>query len=153
MGFDIEKSFVMAERLKQLREERGLSHDKLSKTMFDQYGVKISPDSLMNYEVADAGHTKAYKNQGMRVEYLRCLADFYGVSADYLLGASSIKSQDTDIRMVTQATGLAENSAAVLCCARQLEGMLNNAQSPNTEPYVRLATELAERLSVSEFME
>lgn len=86
MGFDIEKSFIMAERLKQLREEKGLSHEKLSKALFDQYGVKISSDSLINYEVADAGHTKAYKNQGMRVEYLRCLADFYGVSADYILG-------------------------------------------------------------------
>lgn len=82
----MEKSFIMAERLKQLREEKGLSHDKLSKALLDQYGVKISSDSLMNYEVADAGHTKAYKNQGMRVEYLRCLADFYGVSADYILG-------------------------------------------------------------------
>lgn len=86
MGFDTEKSFIMAERLKQLREEKGLSHEKLSKALFDQYGVKISSDSLINYEVADADHTKAYKNQGMRVEYLRCLADFYGVSADYILG-------------------------------------------------------------------
>lgn len=86
MGFDIEKSFIMAERMKQLREEKGLSHEKLSKALFDQYGVKISSDSLINYEVADAMHTKAYKNQGMRVEYLRCLADFYGVSADYILG-------------------------------------------------------------------
>lgn len=86
MEHNLQKSFVMAERLKQLRESKGLSLEKLSKTLLEQYGIKISSDSLMNYEVADPYHTKAYKNQGMRVEYLRCLADFYGVSADYILG-------------------------------------------------------------------
>lgn len=100
----------MAERLKQLREGRGLSHDKLSKALADQYGVKISPDSLINYEVADANHTKAYKNQGMRVEYLRCLADFYQVSADYLLGLSPNPTNDKDLDAVCKYTGLSESS-------------------------------------------
>ena len=86
MGFKSDKSFIMAKRLKQLREEKGLSHEKLSKSLSDQYGVKISSDSLINYEVTDLNHSKACKNQGMRVEYLRCLADFYGVSTDYILG-------------------------------------------------------------------
>lgn len=100
----------MAERLKQLREGRGLSHDKLSKALADQYGVKISPDSLINYEVADANHTKAYKNQGMRVEYLRCLANFYQVSADYLIGITDVKSQDPSIATIVKSTGLSERS-------------------------------------------
>ncbi len=86
MSIESKKSFIMAERLKRLREEKGLSHDKLSKALFENYGVKISSDSLINYEVTNENHTKAYKNQGMRVEYLRCFADFYGVSADYILG-------------------------------------------------------------------
>lgn len=86
MSINNEKSIITAERLKQLREGKGLSHEKLSKALFDQYGIKISSDSLINYEVSDIHHSKAYKNQGMRIEYLRCLADFYGVSADYILG-------------------------------------------------------------------
>lgn len=94
MVFDSEKSFIMAERLKNLREEQGLSHEKLSKALFESYGVKISSDSLINYEVSEANHTKAYKNQGMRVEFLRCLADFYGVSSDYLLG----RTKDSSVR-------------------------------------------------------
>ena len=114
MGFDSEKSFVMAERLKQLREGKGLSHEKLSKALFEQYGVKISSDSLINYEVADANHTKALKNQGMRVEYLRCLADFYGVSANYLLGLTGIKSPNCDIQAAVQYTGLSEESIRLL---------------------------------------
>lgn len=82
----MEKSFTMAQRLKQLREGMGLSHEKLSKTLLDRYDVKISSDSLINYEVTDENHAKALKNQGMCVKYLRSLADFYGVSADYILG-------------------------------------------------------------------
>lgn len=114
MGFDIEKSFIMAERLKRLREEKGLSHEKLSKALFDQYGVKISSDSLINYEVADADHTKAYKNQGMRVEYLRCLSDFYGVSSDFILGITDIRSADKGVQSIIKNTGLSERSAVVL---------------------------------------
>lgn len=110
MSIDDEKSFVMAERLKQLREEKGLSHDKLSKTLHDQYGIVISSDSLMNYEVADENHSKAFKNQGMRVEYLRGLAACYKVSTDYLLGLTDIKSPSPDIQTAVKITGLSEHA-------------------------------------------
>lgn len=153
MAADKRKSLIMALRLKELRTEKGLSHEALRKALMDKYEIDISVDSLKNYEVSKIPHAKAYKNEGMRVEYLRCLADFFGVSADYLLGISDIKSQDSDIRAVTQATGLAENSAAVLCYARQLADMLNNAQSPKAAPCTRLAVALAERLSLSEYIE
>lgn len=117
MGFDKECSFVMAKRIKQLREEKGLSHDRLSKALSDKYGINISPDSLMNYEVSDKNHTKAYKNLGMRVEYLRCLADFFEVSADYLLGTSDIRSVDPNIKMITELTGISEQCARALVLA------------------------------------
>ena len=107
-------SLVMANRLKQLRESKGLSHEKLSKAILEQYSVKISSDSLQNYEVSDINHTKAYKNQGMRTEYLRCLADFYGVSADYLLGISDIRSSDSTIHSVVTGTGISEEIASLL---------------------------------------
>lgn len=81
-----ESSILMAQRLKELRKEKNISHVSLSNAIKEKYGIEISRDSLMSYEVSDPNHTKAYKNEGMRVEYLRCLADFYGVSADYLLG-------------------------------------------------------------------
>ena len=82
--------------------------------MLDQYGVKISSDSLINYEVMDTNHSKAYKNQGMRVEYLRCLADFYKVSADYLLGWEVPKTPDVSTRKIVEKTGLSETAVEVL---------------------------------------
>lgn len=87
-------SLIMAARLKQLRKERKLSHVALSTALNQAYGIDISRDSLMSYEVTDPNHSKHYKNEGMRVEYLRCLADFYNVSSDYLLGLTNDPSKN-----------------------------------------------------------
>lgn len=121
----------MANRLKQLRESKGLSHEKLCKAILERYNIKISSDSLQNYEVADINHTKAYKNQGMRVEYLRCFADFYGVSADYLLGISDVQSPDPKVGQIIQYTGLSEDNVAFLhnppsiSCTKFANDMIN----------------------------
>lgn len=133
MGIDNEISFVMARHLKQLREEKGLSHEKLSKALFDQYGIKISSDSLINYEVADARHTKAFKNQGMRVEYLRVFADFYGVSTDYILGISAVKNQSMDIKMIVDSTGLSEENVMALYLTQTLSSLYLAQEKPDGE--------------------
>lgn len=68
----------------------------------------------MNYEVSREEHSKKYKNLGMRVEYLYCLADFYGVSTDYLLGLTKNPVPDQSIQAVCQYTGLSPSTAEVL---------------------------------------
>lgn len=83
------KSFIMAQRLRELRNKKGLSYETLRKSLMEKYGVDISVDSLKNYEVTTPHHKKAYKNLGMRVEYLQTLADFYGVSTDYILARTN----------------------------------------------------------------
>lgn len=118
-----EKSFIMAERLKQLREENGYSHEKLSNALNERYSIKISSDSLMNYEVSDPHHTKAGKNKGMRVEYLRCLADFYGVSADYILGANVPRSPNISVQEIVSKTGLAEDNVLSLMAWTNLKNL------------------------------
>lgn len=97
---------VLAKRLKELRENKGLTLAALSKTLMEQYGIQISKESLTNYEVTDSFHTKARKNEGMSVKYLRCLADFYGVSSDYLLGFTDIPNADPNTQTVHKFIGL-----------------------------------------------
>lgn len=89
MAIDKSKSLIMAQRLRELRNEKGLSYEALRNALMEKYEIDISIDSLKNYEVSKVPHAKAYKNEGMRVEYLRCLTDFYGVSSDYLLGRTN----------------------------------------------------------------
>lgn len=109
-------SFKMGQRLKDLREERGLSHVDLIKQLSEKYGISISRDSLMAYEIADESRAKASKlpNLGMRVEYLYCLADFFDVSLDYLLGRSNVSKPDFNIGEICKKTNLSEGIVQVL---------------------------------------
>ena len=111
---DIHKqSLKMAERLKQLRESRKLSHQKLSEAIEQRYGVKISKDSLINYEVTDEHHTKAYK-------YICCLANFFCVSTDYLLGTSDTRNIDTQ-EITALQLGLSEKAINNLQLINEVE--------------------------------
>ena len=131
-------SFTMGQRLKDLREERGLSHTELIKQLSDKYAISISRDSLMAYEIADESRAKASKlpNLGMRVEYLYCLADFFEVSLDYLLGRTNIRTPDCDARQVCGYTGLSEASVKMIrtlaiediFCHLELDKILQNRE-------------------------
>ena len=81
-----EQSLIAAVRLRNLRKSNKLSHVALSSALKEKYSIEISRDSLMNYEISDPNNQRAYKNKGMRIEYLYCFSDFYQVSADWLLG-------------------------------------------------------------------
>lgn len=120
MAIDKNKSLIMGERLKTLREERGYSHESLRRKICDSYGIEISVDSLKIYEVSKAHHSKAYKNEGMRVEYLRVFADLYDVSTDYLLGLTDIKSRDYSISTTVEITGLTEENVIALALAKRI---------------------------------
>lgn len=105
-----EQSFKMARRLKDLREERNLSHDKLKAALLEQFGITISRDSLMSYEIQTEPHSKIkngkYPNLNMGVEYLNAFAQFYGVSSDYLLGLSNHPTLDAQEAGAAEYTGL-----------------------------------------------
>ena len=110
-----ETTSIMAARLKQLRESKHLSHERLSQAVtekYEEYGVSISRDSLINYEKANG------KNLGMRAECLRCLADFYGVSTDYLLGISDVATPNATVQAVTSCTGITEGNSHFLTTGR-----------------------------------
>lgn len=101
-----ELSLKMAKRLKEEREAKKLSHAGLSNALYEKYGVRIAKDSLINYEVSSEHHTKRFKNNGMRIEYLRYLADFYEVSADWLLGISNTRTRKANVSQIGESTGL-----------------------------------------------
>lgn len=71
-----------SERLRQLREERGLSQEELAEKL------NINRSSITHYE-----------SGGKRIprhERLNAIADFFGVSVDYLLGRSNSKEFTQD---------------------------------------------------------
>lgn len=105
-------SFTLGSHLEELRKSNGLTHVALAKQLKENYGIEVSRDSLMAYEISDEFRAKASKlpNLGMRVEYLYYFADFYGVSIDYLVGKTEIQSSDKKTREVCEYTGLDEEA-------------------------------------------
>lgn len=119
-------SFTFGTRLKELRQEHGLSHVQLSNQLKNKYGISVSRDSLMAYEVADDARSKADKlpNLGMRVEYLYCLADFYGVSLDYLVGNTDYRDINHS-NLNIEAAGLPEKFISEYLFIRDKKGFGN----------------------------
>ncbi len=122
-----------------------MSHAKLSVTLKEKYGIDISSDSLMNYEVATESHSKALKNLGMSVKYLRCLADFYGVSTDYLLGLVDTPSPDQNVQAMCQYTGLSHSSVKTL----HFQHLMDSTQIAKTIDF--LLDDICERPSEHHF--
>lgn len=123
-----ELTIILAKRLKKLRQDRDLTIPGLQVALAEKYGMKISKESLTNYEVSDPAHSKYGKNMGMNIDYLRCFADFYNVNTDYLLGRTDVRNTDTDIQSVASYTALSESSIFWLrSCATNGEIQILNA--------------------------
>lgn len=105
---------IFGERLRKLRIESGLSQQALSTEL------EISKAALCYYE------------NGQRapdINILACVADYFNVSADYLLGRSDVKSVDPSqkINIACEMTGLSEKAIQALNILKsQNEPMFQN---------------------------
>ena len=72
-------------RLKELRQEKGISLTKLSEILAERYGISVSTSQLMYYEKE--------KSEPRNKQLWKKLADYFGVSEAYLLGYSSVKTE------------------------------------------------------------
>lgn len=88
-----------AKALKALRENAGLSQGELG----DVLGC--SRGSISFYE---------QMQRVPDIEILKNICKHFGVSSDYLLGLSDVKSVDPELQAVCEYTGLSENSAKLL---------------------------------------
>lgn len=86
-------------RFSALRAESGLSQSKLGKEL------SLSPATIGYYENGD---------RLPDIETAAKIAQYFGVSADYLLGLSDVKSIKQDIKIACEVTGLSEDSVETL---------------------------------------
>ncbi len=100
-----------AKRLKELRESKKLSHDKLTDALSDK-GIEICTKSLKNYEVTEKIHSSYNSGLGISLYNLKSLADFFGVSIDYLLGNTMGKYPEYEV--INKITGLSNGSIDTL---------------------------------------
>lgn len=108
---------IIGERLKKLREKKGISHEKLAEELMKRYGNNeakkpISVDSLKAYEVSNENHSKYGNQKGMKIENFILLANYYDVSLDYLLGVEEETSHD--MKYICTETKLKEDTISAL---------------------------------------
>ena len=75
----------MGVRLKELRQEKGISLTKLSEILEEKYGISATTSQLMYYEKGE--------REPRNKQVWKKLADYFGVSEAYLLGYSSVKNE------------------------------------------------------------
>lgn len=64
--------------------------------------------------------TKHYNsNRGITPEFIVRYARYFGVTTDYILGLSDVKSVDQDIRAISDKTGLDDEAIAVMAFTRE----------------------------------
>lgn len=90
---------IFGQRLKSLREERGLSQRALAEV------IGISKGAVYYYE-----------NEGRAADIvtLKKLSEFFGVSADYLLGSSNARTQSARLKALCDLVGLSDTAVNML---------------------------------------
>ena len=99
---------VFAERFKQLRADKKLSLQKVATDL------NVTAQSLSLYEKGQ---------RTINIDLLKRVAEYFGVSSDYLIGLSDVSSSNMELTAVCHYTGL--NNEAI-------ENIINHTSSPKS---------------------
>ena len=94
---------TFAGRLKNL--QGGTSDKEMSMILKNKYGIVKSEELVKKWRNGE---------RTPNADVVLALSDYYGVSADYLLGRNVPKSKDPDVKMICAYTGLSEAAVEVL---------------------------------------
>ena len=83
-----------AERLKELREERGLTMDLLVYDLNHQYQIEIHKSNISRWEKGTVDPS---------LQYAKFIADYFGVSLDYMIGNTDVR---IPVRLLAYAQAL-----------------------------------------------
>ena len=118
---------TLGKRLKEERIEKGISLEKL------KGAVGISTSNLGDYENDSKNPT---------IDRLLRIAEFYGVSLDYLAGRTEIKSPEPTIRAICDATGLSEDAVRRLRSNREMMDIGDDECTIGLAPHTTATVEM-----------
>lgn len=119
MLYDEQRMALTKERLEDLRKEKKLSFEQLSKQLAER-GTVISHTNLRNYEINDPLHSLYGRTRSMSIEYLVAFADFYDVSIEYLLGFSNTRKRE--YHDISEQLGLCDGAIDELIRCKENSG-------------------------------
>ena len=142
MLYDEARVALTKERLEDLRKEKKLSFEQLSKQLAER-GVNISHTNLKNYEINDPLHPLYGRTRSMSIEYLVAFSDFYDVSVDYLLGLSN--SRKREYHEISEQLGLCDRAIDELVQCKE-----NSSSEEVQQLYVSQDTTILNDFLISE---
>ena len=145
MLYDKAKMALTKERLEDLRKEKKLSFEQLSKQLAER-GINISHTNLKNYEINDSVHPLYGRTRSMSIECLVAFADFYDVSVEYLLGLSNSRKQE--YHDISEQLGLCDRAIDELVQCKE-----NSSSEEEQQLYVSQDTTILNDFLTSEEFE
>lgn len=95
----VTEKYTFPTRLRKLMENRGITQ----KTLAD--AINMRPQTVSLYTTGQSSPD---------VNALKKIAEFFNVSADYLLGLTDVKKPDATIQAICEYTGFSENALSAL---------------------------------------
>jgi len=131
---------ILAERLKMLRESKGLSYEKLVEELKRECNVGISKQSLIDYEkgIFDEFHKKQNAGLGMNIAYLAAFAKYFNVSTDYLLGLTPHATPIMELRVICELLGLSADAVSGVLEIKKLSEIAVEFNSPPPQKALEL---------------
>lgn len=118
------KSNIFGSRLLSLREARNITQQELADA------IGITRQSLSHYEMNE---------RTVNAETIYQIAEFFGVSADYLLGLTDNMTTHTDLKAVCDYTGLDENAV------KSIVNFNKNRQENEKAVFNQLLTDISQK--------
>ena len=87
-----------------------------ARTKYNKHGFQPIQDVYKNTGIAKSllSDLEAEKDRGVSYKKIKDLAEYYGVSVDWLLGLSDVHSLSPDIKSAVKTTGLTEDAISTL---------------------------------------
>lgn len=105
---------VFAKRLRELIETSGVSQAELANS------VGVTRQAINSYTLG---------NTVPNSDVLTDIAKYFDVSADYLLGLTDVKSNDTTVKSICEEIGLSDKSVNLLICLNRIKKLEEEART------------------------
>lgn len=105
---------AFAKRLRELIETSGVSQSELANV------VGVTRQAINSYTLG---------NTVPNSDVLTNIAKYFDVSADYLLGLTDVKSNDTTIKSICEEIGLSDKSVNLLICLNRIKKLEEEART------------------------
>lgn len=102
---------TIGERVKDLRNAKGLTLKELSEAIQAKTGHYIAVSTLSDLE-AYGNSDKV--NKEPRLSTIKAITEYFGISLDYLAGISEVKSPNIERQAINKMLGLSENAIEFL---------------------------------------